>query len=132
MKIASLLIASTLLVAAPALAAEDDAVATLRVQSGDVKVSTGGDFGLVNTGVRFHGGNRLMLAEGARAVVRYDNDCEEEYTKPGVYTIDDECLVGPLPAGADWVGASSIASGALVGAALLNSMDKKPGPPASR
>lgn len=132
MKIASVLLVSSLLVAAPVFAAEDQSVATLRVQSGDVKASAGADFNLANTGTRLQAGNRLMLGEGARAVLRYDNDCEVEYTKPGVYTIDGDCKVGAVRTGTDWAGAGGIAAGVAVGAALLESMDKQPGPPASR
>lgn len=132
MKIASVLLVSSLLVAAPVFAAEDQAVATLRAQSGEVKASVGGDFNLANNGTRFQAGNRLMLGEGARAVLRYDNECEVEYTKPGVYTIDGDCKVAAMRTGTDWAGAGAIAAGAAVGAALLDNMDKQPGPPASR
>lgn len=141
MKLAPMLLAATLLAGAafaPVQAA--DGVATLRVDRGNVMASNGGEFVTANSGVRLVEGNRLMITEGSYATVIYSDRCVEQYATPGVYVIDATCnpaitasaVGGVAPMGSDWVAVGSIAAGVAVGAAILDNMDKTPGPPASR
>ena len=129
-KALSLLALAALAFAAPVLA-NDDAVATLAAQTGQVSASSGGDFATAVQGQRLQAGDRLMLVEGASAKVRFDNGCTLEFDQPGVYTLPREC-VAALATGTDWAGAAKIAAGVAVGAALLDSMDQGTHPPVSR
>ena len=128
MKIVSLMFVS-LLAAAPAFA--QDAVATLST-SGDVQVSAGGDFSAAASGTSVQAGTRVMVGEGASAVVRYANNCEVTYTRPGVYTVAATCTPVGGRTGTDVAGAGAIAAGVAVGALLLNNMDEVEAPPFSR
>ena len=126
-KALSLLALVALAFAAPVLA-NDDAVATLAAQTGQVSASSGGDFATAAQRQRLQAGDRLMLVEGASAKVRFDNGCTLEFKRAGVYTIPRDCAAGIV----DWRGAATIAAGVGVAAALLDSMDNIPPPPVSR
>ena len=130
-KALSLLALAALAFAAPVLA-NDDAVATLAAQTGQVSASReGGEFVATAQGQRLQTDDRLMLVDGATATVRFDNGCTLEFDQPGVYTLPREC-VAALATGTDWAGAAKIAAGVAVGAALLDSMDQGTHPPVSR
>ncbi len=132
-----ILAAAMLVLAMPAVAQDQDTNITLQSQ-GNVMVSEGGEFESAATGRQLEAGNRLMLAEGARARVIYENNCDVTYEEPGVYTIDSNCTpVAVLTSGTNWGAAGVIAGTAVVGAALLNNMDDAsvpdaPAPPVSR
>ncbi len=127
-KALSLLALATLAFAAPALA-KDDTVATLATQTGQISASReGGEFIATAQGQRLQTDDRLMLVEGATATVRFDNGCELEFKRAGVYSIPRDCAAGIV----DWRGAATIAAGVGVAAALLDSMDNIPPPPVSR
>jgi hypothetical protein len=79
----------------------------------------------------------MMLSDGAKATVVYyydngDRKCVETYAGPNTYVIDDRCIK------AGWVGNGSpgksalvIVGAGLIGAAVLESMDKVPVGPLS-
>ncbi len=114
----------------PAFAQDSrDAVATLRVDAGPIMASTGGEFATVNTGKPLVEGERLMVADGGIATVRYDNGCTRQYAEPGVYVIQEDCVPAAIAAGGvDWRGAALISAGVGVGAAILANQDDSPGP----
>lgn len=133
LRIAIISIALSTLAWAGSVAAQDapSSVATLRVDTGAVKTSTGGDFTAAATGQRIRAGERLMLEEGGTATLTYGNDCQMTLTAPGVYTVPTTChrqsagLLRPV----------AITAGVLLGvgvvAAIGGGGDKDP-PPASR
>lgn len=129
-----ILAAAMLLLAMPAMA--QDQTITLQAQ-GNVMVSEGGEFATAATGTQLEAGNRLMLAEGASARVIYANGCDVTYEEAGVYSIQSNCTpVAVVATGTDWGAAGIITATAVVGAALLNSMDETEqspdAPPVSR
>ena len=92
----------------------------------------GGEFATAQTGQVLLDGERLLVPEGGVGTVIFDNGCEREYSNPGVYVIDRECKIATINNGSSWAGAAKVAAGVAVGAALLDNMDKVPGPPVSR
>lgn len=137
MKFTTLLLATALsAVALPAMA--QDNVATLRVDSGSIMTSTGGEFATAGTGAPLIEGERVMVAEGAIATVVYPSGCTRQYAEPGVYVVPDDCNVaGVAAAGVDWKSAGLITAGVGVGAAILANQDDSPdtapsAPPVSR
>lgn len=127
-KFASLMIAVSLALTASVSASASDVDATLRVDRGSVMTSQGGEFSSAQTGKVLVEGERLMVTEGAVATVIYDEDCTREYSAPGVYVIERDCKRVAALAGTDWASAAKIAAGVGVGAAILDNMDKSPGP----
>lgn len=129
MSLRTIAIAAALAFSAPVFAAE--APLTLSV-TGDVKVSAGADFSAANSGRVVDAGNRIMLAEGARAVITYGAGCRVVLDQPGVYTVPATCVAGAQYNGVDWVAVGGLAAGVAVIAAGLDNMEKVPGPPVSR
>ncbi|KAF1695294.1 hypothetical protein [Pseudoxanthomonas koreensis] len=97
-----------------AVLAEDATVAALAAQTGNVTLSTSGEFASVATGQRLQAGNRLMLTEGSSASLAYDNGCMINFDKPGVYTVPEECK--PVAGGPS---NGAIIGGVVAGAALI-------------
>jgi len=106
---------------------------TLRVNSGSVMVSDGGEFTTATNGVVLRPGNRLMVAEGGNATVSVGT-CEIHYDTPGVHVIPRQCP----PAAA--AGPSGTTIGLIAGGAALAALalaggsggDDAPPPPVSR
>ena len=103
--------------AAPVAAQEQaEPVAILKVDSGEVKVSDGGDFLAGATGQPLVEGNRVMLPAEAKARLVYDEDCVVELNTPGVFVVERECkklaALPPKPVSGAMVGA-------VVGGAVL-------------
>jgi len=110
---------ATLLMAAVAPVYAEDATATLRVDRGTVMVSVdGGDFVSANSGRIVATGQRLMVAENSAATVIYEDDCDPEYTDPGVYVIQPDCKAAVVW-GTDWRAVGIIAGTGVIGAILL-------------
>lgn len=133
-KFAKLIAASAFAVAAsPAFAQEP--VATLQVETGTVMTSEGGEFQTARSGEGLNVGERIMLSENSVAVVRYPNGCVRRYDAPGVYPVPSVCtpMAGRYSGQTDWRAAGIITGVALVGAAILASMDDvDDAPPVSR
>ena len=138
-KFVSLVAAATFALTASAVASAADNT-TLRVDSGSVMTSQGGEFAAAQSGQTVVDGERLMVTEGSAATVLSD-ECRKEYTKPGVYVIGCDRNVAAYggsgsnsgAAGTNWAAAGMIAAGVAVGAAALANMDEVEGPrPASR
>ena len=137
-KFFSLVVAASagLLLSVSVVAAEGDA--RLRVDQGKVMVSKGGDFNVVTgDGSTVAPGDRIMVTEGAAATVFYSQDCQREYTVPGVYPYDDQCeRAAVAPAGdkmVNWTMVSAIGIGAAVVAVSVGGGgDDDDTPPVSR
>ncbi len=67
-----------------------DREATLQVDAGTVMSSEGGDFVSAASGKALMEGQRVMVTEGSRATLVYENGCRDELLEPGVYEVDDE------------------------------------------
>ncbi len=104
---------------------------------GNVMASSGGEYQSVERGRQFNVGDNLMVNDASEAIVVYyylDKDgkverkCSEKYSGPNTYVIDDNCT--PILA-VNRGGAGIIAGAALIGAAILQSMDNVPVGPLS-
>ncbi len=91
MKKSTSLLAVALAVFALPAWAQDGAIATLQAQTGNVTISTGGEFSTAETGQRLQAGNRLMLTEGSSASLLYDNECTLSFSQPGVFAVPADC-----------------------------------------
>lgn len=104
--------------------AQDDTGITLRVDTGSIMASTGGEYQTANTGKPLVVGERLMIAEGSSATAIYDGGCEVEFNNPGTYEVPSECKRGAyLTSGSAGTSAAIIAGAAVVGAVLLDQAD---------
>lgn len=104
---------------------QNDPIATVRAQSGDVRSAHSGEFTPATIGERLVAGSRLMVAPQSQVTVRWDNRCERVYKDPGVYTIQDDCRV--VAAAFDGRGAAIVAGVAVAGAAILANMERVEG-----
>ena len=123
---------------APALAQSGGV--TLRVDSGSVMTSQGGEFVSASSGAALAPGSRVMLSEDSQATLVYGNGCTRSLGDAGVYNVPATCSntgAAYAAAGTDWQGALIIAGGTAAVAAGLASMDEQhpeptPPPPVSR
>lgn len=76
--------------------ADDDMDATLQIDQGSIMTSAGGDFVTAADRKRLDEGQRVMVTEGSKATLVYDNGCREELVDPGVYVVDEDCVAGIL------------------------------------
>ena len=129
------LVSTALLVACtfPALASDDQTVATLEIKAGNAALSTGGEFAPAASGQRLQSGNRVMLMEGDSVRVVYDNHCDITFKQPGVYTIEPECTpAAALPKGNGALIGGVVAGAVLLGAAAGGGGGDSTPPPTSR
>ncbi|RYE54847.1 MAG: hypothetical protein EOP18_06825 [Rhizobiaceae bacterium] len=122
-KFTTVLIAASALFAAPAFA-QNDANIVLRVDSGTVLSSTGGEYQAANTGKPLAVGEKIMVNAGSSATALFDGGCMVSFSQPGVYSVPAECKGTRLSAG-QGSGALIIAGAAIIGAAALDQMDKE-------
>ena len=108
----------------------------LRVDDGTVMSSSGGDFVPAATGTPLQAGDRIMVAENARASVFFDDRCFTTYDSPGVYVVERRCdgAAAPAAGNARTVGivAGVVALGALAAGGGGGGDDDAPPPPVSR
>ena len=102
------------LAVAPAFAADDDTVAALDKSEGSIMASDGseGEFLPTQLGQRFKAGDRLMVAENSEVTIKYDNNCDKTYKKPGVYPVDSDCVAG-------WLGTKEVVFLSVAGAGAI-------------
>ena len=123
--------------AAPVAAQEQppEPVAILKVDSGEVKVSDGGDFLAGATGQPLVEGNRVMLPVDAQARLVYDDNCVVELKTPGVFVVERECkklaALPPKPVSGAMIG-GIIGGAVLIGVAAGGGGGDDPPPPVSR
>ena len=97
----------------PTLAAHaqdrDETVAAARTPAGEIRASRdGAEFTAVNTGQRFKPGDRILVGQESKVTLRFDNDCDQVFDTPGVFTVDSSCGAAIL-----WGDAAIIAGGKI-------------------
>ena len=123
--------------AAPAFAQDKPDSIVLESKAGSVMTTTGGAYETAPTGKRLVEGESMMLSDGAKATVVYyydngDRKCVENYAGPNTFVIDDSCTKAAwVNNGSPGKSALIIVGAGLIGAAVLNSMDKVPVGPLS-
>ena len=130
-KYAAIVFAAATAFAAPAFA--QDGATTLRVDSGTVMTSTGGEYESANTGRPLAAGDKVMVNAGGSATLVYGNGCTMKLEQAGVYTVPAACSAAGWASEYDvgpemWI----IAGAAVLGAAAVeNAGDDVPPPPLS-
>lgn len=123
--------------AVPAFAQDAPDRIVLESKVGSVMTTTGGAYESADAGKQLATGESMMLSDGAKATVVYyydngDRKCVESYTGPNTYVIDDRCIkAGWAGNGSPGKSALVIVGAGLIGAAILESMDKVPVGPLS-
>lgn len=129
-KLATVLFAASVAFAAPAFA-QDQSV-TLRVDSGSVMSSTGGEFASAGNGQALAAGQKVMVNEGSSATLVYGNGCKMELSQPGVYTVPGECnMVASSSGGSVGAAVGILAGAALIGGGAISQEDNTPAGPLS-
>ena len=128
--------ASAIAFAAMAPAHAQDAPPTIRVDSGTVMTSDGGEFVSAASGSQVTPGSRVMLAEGSTASLVYANGCTASISAAGVHAVPAVCqatgqaaIGAGTAAGVDWASAGWLFLGTAVVAGGLASMDTESAPP---
>lgn len=133
MKTFQTLSVAALLVAALGAAHAQEQSVTVRVESGSVMASQGGEFVTVPSGAQLPPGSRVMLSENASATLVYANGCSRPLSAAGVYAVPATCVpvasTGGGATGVDVQGALILAGGTAAVAAGLASMDQEGVPP---
>ncbi|MEN1959476.1 hypothetical protein WCE41_03915 [Luteimonas sp. MJ246] len=83
-----------LALAASSASAQQPATITLGVDSGNVLVSTGGEFAPLAPGQAIEPGHRVMVPEGGSARLTYSGGCQKSLSTAGVYTVTAQCVAG--------------------------------------
>lgn len=130
-KFAAIVFAAATAFAAPAFAKDDNI--TLRVDSGTVMTSTGGEFQTANTGKPVVVGERVQVGAGSAATLVYSNGCTIKLAEPTVYEVPESCTAAAAWAtsGNSGMGAAIIVGAAVLGAAAIDQADDAPVGPLS-
>ena len=130
-KFAATVFAAAAAFAAPAFA--QDGTASLRVDSGTVMVSTGGEYQSANTGAQLNAGNKVMVNAGSTATLVYGNGCTMKLEQAGVYDVPAACVAGYTGGTGGGIGGAGILVGAAIlgAAAIENAGDSVPPGPLS-
>lgn len=124
-KFAAILLAASAAFAAPAFAQDGSAI-TLRVDTGSVMSSNGGEFSSANTGKPLAAGEKLMINAGSSATAVYEGGCTVSFKDAGVFEVPGECKAGwNTNGGGAGKNAAIIIGAGVIGAALINSADKE-------
>lgn len=123
--------AAVFALAAIAPAHAQDAPPTLRVDSGSVMTSQGGEFVSAASGAQVTPGTRVMLADNSSASLVYANGCTASISAAGVHAVPAVCQVGAsqsavgagTAAGVDLASAGWLFLGTAAVAAGLSQMD---------
>ncbi|SFN31936.1 hypothetical protein [Dokdonella immobilis] len=115
-------------------------VAEVRTDGGVVMVSNGGPFQTAVPGQRVDAKARLMVSKESAATVIYDDGCKQTYDKPGVYPINETCVLPPPPVAAagssagapKWLIGTGVAIGLYAIVDSLNDNDNNDQLPVSR
>ena len=76
------------------LAIDPPPAISLGVDSGNVLISTGGEFVAAAPGQTLAPGHRVLVPEGASARLEYGNGCQKALSTAGVYTVAGDCVAG--------------------------------------
>jgi len=143
-KIARSFLAAALAATAFSAAHTNDNPVTVRVDSGSVMASQGGEFVTAASGTQLAPGSRIMLAENSSASLVYASGCTQAISAAGVHAVPAMCqatgsqaAVGAATAaGVDWGSAGLLFLGTAAVAAGLSQMGDgdplPPPPPVSR
>lgn len=123
-KFAAIVFAAATAFAAPAFAQEG--TATLRVDSGTVMTSNGGEYQSASTGAQLNAGQRVMVNANSAATLQYANGCTMKLADAGVYEVPASCRAAWATSGNNGMSAAIIVGAAVLGAAALEQMDKVP------
>lgn len=131
-KFAAVVLAASVAFAAPAFA-QDNGSVTLKVDSGSVMTSNGGDYATAASGQSLASGDKVMVNENSSATLTYGNGCKMQLTQPGVYTVPAQCnaVAGNTSGGSSGANAGIIAGTAAVIGAVINNEDNTPNGPLS-
>jgi hypothetical protein len=123
-KFAASLFAAAVMFSAPAFA--QDSTITLRVDSGTVMASNGGEFASANTGKPLAAGEKIMINAGSSATAVFEGGCTVEFNAPGVYEIPGECKKTAWNnngGGNNGMNAAIIIGTGVIAGALINNED---------
>ena len=122
-KFAAVLLVASAAFAAPAFA--QDSSITLRVDSGSVMSSTGGEYASANTGKPLAVGEKLMINAGSSATAVYEGGCTVAFKDAGVYEVPSECKKAAWinNGSGNGMNAAIIIGAGVIGAALIGSED---------
>ncbi|HRP87580.1 MAG TPA: hypothetical protein PLS34_08675 [Gammaproteobacteria bacterium] len=129
---AAILASLPLTVAAQAADPAPAAPIALEIETGSVLVSTGGEFGPAAAGQGLQPGHRVLVGEGASAVLRYPDGCTFALREPGVHPVASQCQPARTPSMAPrgstiaMVGVGVLAVGALAGGGGSDSTPQRP------
>lgn len=115
--------------AATAAAAPPPPSIALGVDSGNVLVSSGGEFTQAVSGQVIAPGHRVLVPEGGSATLQYGNGCARSMASAGVYTVSADCqLASSSRSGVSTNTVLGIAGGVAVIAAVAagGGSDSKP------
>lgn len=123
-KVAAVLLSLSAAFAAPAFA--QDGAITLRVDSGTVMASNGGEYVTANTGKPLMAGEKLMVNAGSSATAIYGDGCTVAFKDAGVYEVPAACTKAAWQNSGrgNVMNAGIIIGAGVIGAALLENMDK--------
>lgn len=118
---------------------QDESVARLEEIDGEALVNDGSRYRPGTVGMRLKVGHRVIVLEGGRAVIRYDDGCRDEVEDDEILTIDDSspcCVAGILPpaavsagAGQAWIPPAAAVVTGILGAVLDTGTDDDRRPP---
>lgn len=129
-KLAVALLVASSAFAAPAFA--QDGSVTLRVNSGTVMTSVGGEYQSANTGSQVSVGQKVMVNAGSSATLVYGGGCTMTLNTPGVYDVPATCTRAAWnSSGNNMMAAGVIIGAGVIAAALIGSEDDVPVGPLS-
>ena len=125
-KLAASLFAASVMFSAPAFA--QDSSITLRVDSGSVMASNGGEFASANTGKTLAPGEKIMINAGSSATAVFASGCTVQFNAPGVYEVPGQCQKVAWGGGGSGSGSNGMTAAIIIGTgvvvgALLNNED---------
>lgn len=134
MKTLAILLAASSLLYAGAACAQSQENVTLRIKSGSVMTSDGGEFVTAQSGQGLPAGTKISVAAGSNAQAVYDrgtedtrDDCVIEFKNPGVYELPGECkAAGAWQAGPNGVNIWTVGAVAIGFGAMLNDSNNDP------
>ena len=107
---------------------KDETTAAVSRPTGEVRAShEGAEFILATAGQRVQPGDRILVGQDSKVTLRFDNNCNRTFDKPGVYTVDSSCMADVL-----WSDTAKIGGGVAAVGLLLGNMKTTPGPAISR
>jgi len=117
-RVSTTIVAALMAVSGVTLAAD----ASLSSIEGSALVNAGQDYQQATVGMDLEEKYLVMVMEGSKAVVTYENGCERTIEGPQIYTVDGEaCVIGVVPGAVfgNMVTAEAVTYGVIVGAVVI-------------